>query len=752
MSNYLAHSANMVGQTETVIEHCMRVANLSAAYTAVWGAEWEGRAAGLMHDLGKYGELFQGVLAGTEKKIDHATPGAYAALAHYKTPALGVALAINAHHRGLTCAHPPEIHKALDLRTGISQDERRFSSPDAKELLRRFCDDGGVLPPAGECQSAEHINAQLPEAAMLDIRMLLSALVDGDYTATAAHSENTIGTLPEHASPPPLEPERALGLVSRHVVSLASSSTAAEDILAIRSELFHACLAAGKDSRGAFTLSAPTGSGKTLAMLAFALQHAATNGHQRVIVVLPFLNIIDQTARTYRRVLKELGEDYLLEDHSLAPEPRSDDGSLRLAAENWRAPLIVTTTVRLFESLFSNRPGDCRKLHNLANSVIMFDEAQTMPLRLAIPTIAVLSQLVTTYRSSVLLATATQPAFTELFTKAETIRPRSERGWQPTEIVSPHAHLNERLRRVHFTWHPTPVAWDDVANEVQSRAQALVIVNLRRHAIELYQRLESEKEGLFHLSTNMCPAHRRDVLAEIDGRLANKQRCIVVSTQCVEAGVDIDFAEVWRAFGPLDAVAQAAGRCNRNGRCPSGEVHVFLPPTERNMYPSAEYEQGAVLLQQMVHGDPGIDPLAHATIQRYFERLYAAESAASRPDEKLDQALRGLDFKEVSRRYRWIGGEGINILVPYAPFREEFDRLANDARLNRLNSKWFRDARKLAVSRRVRDLTRLPAVTETVAGKPGQESGWRILLQEDAYDLDLGLDLGVGPDDAMFIA
>jgi CRISPR-associated endonuclease/helicase Cas3 len=745
-----AHTTNDGRPWEPVIMHLTRVAELAEAFTGAWGSAWEGRAAGMLHDLGKYGELFQDVLKGRAHKVDHSTPGARAALETYGLPGLAVILAIQAHHGGLRSGHRATLLKSLRMDAPESADGRRYAARDIPALLADFTNDGGVRPPAGDSRIGDSVKASLWDAAGLDARMVFSALVDADYLATAAHFEQPPEGYRVPAGGPALDPARGLALLEAHVAEVAARTSASQEIRSLRHDLLCACLAGAEQKPGLFTLTAPTGSGKTLAMMAFALRHAALHGLQRVVVVLPYLSIIEQSARVYRAVFEALGSDYVLEDHSLAhePEPRGaaaeerDTGrdAVRVLAQNWDAPVIVTTTVRFFESLFANRPGDCRKLHNVARSVILFDEAQTMPSPLAVPTLAALAQLRSAYGCSIVFSTATQPALRGVFEAAEAARPRSAAGWWPAELADPGLRLFDRARRVHVIWPQKQTSWECLAGQVAQEPQALVIVNLRRHASKLFRLVrDAIAEGAYHLSTDMCPAHRIAALDEVRGRLKDGLPCRLISTQCVEAGVDIDFPAVWRALGPLDAVAQAAGRCNREGRRALGEVRVFRPPDERRLYPSDTYGLAATTLAQMLTRDPALDIHDPAIVHTYFERYFAS---ADQADKGLEDAILTLDFEAMAKHYRWIDDDGASLLVPYGPRRAEFGALAEQARGGRINAAWLRAARPLAVSVRGKLSRALWDRCEEVK-REGESIGWYILTDPAAYDPALGL----APDD-----
>jgi len=753
-ARYKAHSKNNMGKEETVIEHVQRVAELAEAFTAAWDSAWEGRTAGLLHDLGKYGKMFQNRLNGSKEKVDHSTPGARAVLRHYGSHGIAAALAIQGHHGGLQSANPNVLKASLRM-DKPAKDGRLYASTDVAGLITCYEGDGGVWPPVSESRMASQGQARLYEAAMLDARMLFSALVDADYLATEAHFNEGPDGYRVRDSGPALEPELGLQLLNAYLCGVRDQAIrwgVAVEMLALRDDLMQACLEAASLSPGLFTLTAPTGSGKTLAMMGFALKHALVHGLRRIVVVLPYLSIIDQSAQVYEHVFADMPPGYVLEDHSLAGEPGKDEDTTRLAAQNWDAPIIMTTTVRFFESLFASRPTDCRKLHRLARAVIMFDEAQTMPVSLMVPTLATLSHLQSDYSASVLFSTATQPALEAAYGRAEEKKRRSVAGWRPKEVVGDELRLFDRARRVRVEWPEKTTDWDTLADIIAAQRQALVIVNLRRHAADLFCRVQKRApEGTYHLSTNMCPAHRLQVLAEVKTRLREGLPCRLISTQCVEAGVDIDFPVVWRALAPLDAIAQAAGRCNREGKLAAGIVHVFRPPDEPILYPSNDYEHAAVTLLGMLKGRPALDLLDPNVVQEYFRTYYEVDKPERRIAKGLDEAITALDFVATAEKYRWIDGAGANVLVPYASQEDIFERLADQVRIKGISAKWLREARALAVGVRGYGARSLLDICEEVKTHNGESSGWYILLQESAYDVYIGLKLDEAPSDSHYL-
>lgn len=751
---FFAHSARSRKNWEPLHQHLRRVAERAAGFAFVFGAAEEARMAGLLHDLGKYSELFTRRLEGKEKGLDHWSAGAWIALQRYRHQGIAAALAIQGHHVGLQAddkgslgdLDPQRLAKHHPL--GL-----RLTETEIACLQSRFEADGFAWPEV----SASILDRNAPHVArMLGVRMLFSTLVDADFLETEAHFRGQGSGEPRYwPEAPKLQAAKALALVEAEIARLLRESNAAEKVLGLRRDLFAACLEAGATAPGLFTLTAPTGGGKTLAMLAFALRHAARFGLERIVVAIPYLTILEQTAQTYRRLFDcepELGPSYVLEHHSLAGtgpksavregerDHESDGRKLeRQLAENWDAPLVVTTNVQILESLFSNRPRACRKLHRLARAVVLFDEAQAMPQHLAVPTLAALSHLAERYGSSVVLSTATQPAFEHL---DAAVRCWCRQGWTPKEIAPPQLGLFSRVSRRRVRWeHDRPLPWFELAARLRQHGQALVIVNLKRHARRLTEELHRlGTPGLFHLSTNLCPRHREQVLADVRRRLdpADPQPCVLVSTQCVEAGVDVDFPVVYRAFGPLEAIAQAAGRCNRHGlRSEPGTFIVFRP--EEQGYPSAAYEQGMATTEILLaaRGADGLDLENPETFREYYRTLYDLTKIDQGATE-LNDALIRCHFADVAERYRVIETDAINVLVPYD--LESFESLRSELESRRLTaSDWMRRARPHAIGlyRPKRDSSAWSMLTPVSFIHQHSSEEWFIDANQAHYDPEL---------------
>ena len=429
-----------------------------------------------------------------------------------------------------------------------------------------------------------------------------------------------------------------------------------------RAQVRRACLAAAEREPGLFSLTVPTGGGKTLSSLSFALRHAIRYGLGRVIYVAPFTTIIDQNADVFRRVMSPLVAEGLLDpvvEHHSNLDAGLETVTSRLAAENWDAPLIVTTSVQFFESLFANRTSRCRKLHRIARSVVILDEAQTLPVDLLAPSLRALRELGTHYGTSVVLCTATQPAIhrrDDFPIGLEGVR----------EIVDDPPQLYRALRRVRVN-DLGPLTDAALGRELEQYDQVLCIVNTRTHARALFE-AGTESGRRFHLSALMCPAHRAQKLAEIRTRLCDGASCQVISTQLIEAGVDLDFPAVYRSLSGLDSLAQAAGRCNRNGRLRIGEVFVFQSEHVRSERYFHETTNVAAQILPLYE-----DPLALEAIARYFELYYWQQSARWDAKHVLDQFHLTNDrklpflfgFATVAGQYRLIEDGGRPVIIPW---------------------------------------------------------------------------------------
>lgn len=645
MTTVWAHSINSAGQRQPLDEHLREVARLAALLASPFGGETLAHAAGLWHDLGKADPEWQRYLleneAGTRTRgtgPDHKCAGAKVAL---DSGQQAVALLIHAHHGGLQ-----------DRQAFRSWYDRNATLPGVSAALAavRRSNPGlaSELPvdlPPGVLRE--------PLAAEMFLRLAFSALVDADTLDTERH----------HLAGQPTARGATVSMLelwerfdAYHQAHAATDASVVNDV---RAEVYRACRDAADEPTGVFRLTVPTGGGKTRSGMAFALRHAVRHGLRRVVVAVPFTTITEQTAQQYREIFQAgpPGSPVVLEHHSAAIESRGNDEDCsgpglwqRLAAENWDAPVVVTTTVQLFESLFSNRRSKTRKLHNLARSVIILDEAQSLPAPLLSPILDGLHQLTAHFGATVVLSTATQPAFESVPSFNQVVA---------REIVPDHSRHFAALRRVTYDWRANSEHdWSEVAGWMRLEKSALAIVNTKRQAIDLLDSL-ADPDAL-HLSTLLCGAHRRDVLAEVRARLTAGRPCRVVSTQVVEAGVDIDFPAVFRALGPLDSIIQAAGRCNREGHLTTGRVVVFQP-ADRTL-PSGAYPTGAATTRVLA-GNTSFDPHDPDWIRRYFRLLF--EGGVDTDAKGIQASRRSLNYPRVAADFRMIDDETEDVVVGY---------------------------------------------------------------------------------------
>ena len=621
---------------------------------AVGGADF-GRVAGLLHDLGKYTQEFQARLSGGQR-INHSTAGAKVAVDLYgKHLGKMLAYCIAGHHAGLANGVNGEQTTTLEARL-----EETVPPPDP------IWEQEIALPahlPSPRLRPRDRDTAGF--CAAFFIRMLFSALVDADYLDTEDYFAGLEGgTKPRGQHPALDELRERLNAYLDQLVAGAEAGSVND----LRQEVLAHVRGKAAESPGLFTLTVPTGGGKTLASLAFALDHARLHGLARVIYVIPYMSIIEQTAAVFRKALKgdDTDEpDFVIEHHSTFDEERigrrEARDKLRLAMENWDAPIIVTTAVQFFESLFSNRPSRCRKLHNVANSVVILDEAQTLPLQYLRPCVAALDELARNWRTSVVLCTATQPAlaqsngFTGGFENVRELAPEPKR-------------LYRTLKRTRVR-HEGQLDDAALADRLHESPQALCIVNTRRHARELYERM-ADAEGAAHLTTLMCARHRREKLDDVRERLRNGSPVRLIATSLVEAGVDLDFRVVWRAEAGLESIIQAAGRCNREGRAEMGDVFVFKPSDEEGRTPPPEIGQFADAARSVMrsHSD---DPMSLGAINDYFRKLYwlKGDDALDAKDilRLLRELGRSLDFpfETIAREFRLIETAMAPVIVPW---------------------------------------------------------------------------------------
>ncbi len=674
--------------------------------------------AGLLHDLGKYRPEFQQYLRGQRGRSERTRHKEAGAARGKEGGHVLVAFAVAGHHGGLP--NPAAVKAHAEAGRLVAQEVWPWASVDCPELALRAPD-----PLTGR-----------PRLELdLLTRLIFSCLVDADWDDTSRHEREVVRGLKPEPAPSPLAAAERLSRVMAFIQKRAAESKEPR-VAALRGEVLRACLSAADQPPGLFSLTVPTGGGKTLSGLAFALRHAAQHGLRRVIYVVPYLSILDQNALVIRDALGAEDDGMVVfEHHSLAEPGGNDQEDLQQReaaarrAENWDAPVVVTTNVQFFESLFANRPGRCRKFHNIARSVILLDECQSLPADLIAPTCGMLRQLVEHLGCTVVLCTATQPAFGHVTLK-------EHQRLCPREIAAPSLGLFARLRRVAVEWRTQPpgLTWEQVAGEMAGQHQALCVVNTRRAARELFQALDGRGVERMHLSTAMCPAHRLAVLGRARSLLEEGKPCLLVSTQLIEAGVDIDFPVVWRELGPLESIIQAGGRCNREGAittpdgAPGGRVIVFRSRDAGS--PAGWYQLGTDTLQTTflaLGREPCIDD--PADIREYFNRLYAKGDLDAK---KIDDHRSKMEFADIAEKYRLIDDDGFPVVVRWAERLAEIDALLQAAR-DCPSRTAFRRLNRYQVNLRTYELPGLPP-----GAKAEDSSG--LWVWYGVYDPQLGLE------------
>lgn len=592
-----AHSIHdqPVDTWETLQEHSMGVSGTAGRRARWFGSTALAETAGLLHDLGKSKPAFQARLQGAQNAISHSGEGALYAL-NELGPAFGKMLAyvIAGHHSGL-----PNGERRSDHRPQTPLAERLKSAEQVE--LPDWCGLPAMETPAP--LGVRPINDSF--TLQFYIRMLFSALVDADFVETEAFY--TPGAREEFKTD-------LAALTQALQQRVARFDRPRSDLNRLRAAIYERAGQVAKTAPGFFSLTVPTGGGKTLSSLRFALDHARHNGMRRVIHVAPFTAIIEQTAEVFRDAVGD--RDAVLEHHSsfdLAGDlPEDEAERMRMAAQNWDRPVVVTTAVQFYESLFANRTQKCRKLHNIAGSVIVLDEAQSLPVPLLHACLAALRELVRGYGCSVVFCTATQPA---IFKEQGMDLPEAPTLAETAEIAPDPPELFRKLRRVEGRY-VGPIEDVDLAEALADRP-ALVIVNNKTHARSLFDRMAGQ--SAHHLTTNMTPLHRRDTLDRVKAQLAGNEPVTLISTALIEAGVDISFPEVWRATTGLDSIAQAAGRCNREGELDGlGRLTVFDP--DEAFPPPPELRQNAEIARRVMAQHADI--LSPEAVEAYFRDLY----------------------------------------------------------------------------------------------------------------------------------
>lgn len=763
-------------------EHLQAVSRLAAEFAASFGAAPWAALAGLWHDLGKFREGFQryirqcgdpdahieGRVAGADKT--HSAAGALWAR-QYLPEAQGrpgevvarvLAYLIAGHHAGLTdwAGENASLHTRL-----VQDDTRRELETALAASVPESILKPEHLPDIGDLRRYrdDDANDSPPGRFALWVRMLFSCLVDADFLDTESFMSPQRHAARRGFLQLPAMESLLSARFERMAAEVAARGETGSRVNRKRAEVLHTCLRKAELPPGVFSLTVPTGGGKTLSSLAFALRHAVRHGKRRVVYAIPYTSIIEQTAGIFSGIF---GDENVIEHHSsVEADERQETHRSRLACENWDAPLIVTTNVQLLESLFASRTSRCRKLHNLVDSIIVLDEAQLLPVAYLQPVVDALRLLVKDYGVTLVLCTATQPT---LETRTGFDQARALRGFKVGEVREiiddvPGLYADLERVRVHLPADLNATrTWDDLAPEISNHEAVLAIVGRRADARDLYRQLKAgSPEGLWHLSGLMCAEHRSDTIRAIKSALAERRLALsageagkpirVVSTQLVEAGVDIDFPVVYRALAGLDSIAQAAGRCNREGRLERGEVHVFVPP---RLAPPGLLRMAEQATRILWAGLPaGADPMGVERFAEFSRKLYGDARLDERDIRRLLRVGPEADvmFRTAAERFRLIDEQdGATVFVRYR--RDEgddaIDMLLNTLKKNGPDRWLLRKLQRYGVTIYRNDLQRLLKQRD-IEALGGDFPGLYVQSADNdvLYDKVLGINVDGAPGD-----
>ena len=617
-------------RVQSIQEHCQNVAVLAESFASVFGAESIARYSGLLHDIGKYSEAFQRRITGSAEQVDHSTAGTQVAWRSGTRAGQLAAFCIGGHHAGL----PDLGTRFSDVSDGTLLGKLRRNP----EPFAEYRDELTIEIPSVPSWVTENANT-----AYYFTKMLFSSLVDADYLDTEAFmSEGVVS--------------RSIGesinsLSCKLNSYIAPWKNPSSELNLKRSLIMESVVSHAEESKGLFSLTVPTGGGKTITSMAFALRHALAHGMHRIIYVIPYTSIIEQTQRVFERVF---GEENVVAHYSGIEFSHSESETADrryLATENWDAPIILTTSVQFFESIYGNRTSKCRKLHNIADSVIIFDEAQMLPVPFMRPCVLAISQLVQHFGCSAVLCTATQPALNPILSEYAP-------ELQVKELCPDALFIDPVFTRVNYK-QLGKLSDDELALRLEQIPQVLCIVNSRRQAQDLYRSLP--EDGRFHLSTTMTPSHRKQTLDTIRKRLQTGEKCRVISTSLIEAGVDIDFPVVYRALAGLDSILQAGGRCNREGKRDREDSTVYV--FESGQKAPEMIGQNCTAAQRTMSRQSDI--ASKEAISDYFDfLLYTLKNKSSLDQKEIEQKMQQLAFATIAREFKLITGAEYTVYIP----------------------------------------------------------------------------------------
>ena len=699
-------------------EHLEGVAKLAESFANEFGMGSWGRVLGLLHDKGKEQKTFQEYIM----KSSGFRPELRVSGEHYHA-FVGGLLAKSIYGNGsksLLCNQIMSHHSGLHDYCDIEDTLKKNIPSDVNRCVEKI----PLNRPPFSFSTIKGCKGMTPDANHLS-RMLFSCLVDADYLDTELFMDEESARKRMND----IKLEALLPLFEAYIDSLQRGSTMSE-VNTIRRQVQERCVSMSDVEKGFYSLTVPTGGGKTLSSLVWALRHAIHNGMKRIIIAIPYTSIIVQTASILKQIF---GEEAVLEHHSnFDPQSLTSKDmqhKAKLATENWNYPIVVTTNVQLFESMFSNKPSDCRKLHNITNSVIILDEVQTLPTDFLQPIVDALKSYQRMFGISVLFTTASQPVLSGLI---EGCNPKAAfQGIDHiTEIIPNEYALHDKLRRVCLEIDDTGSTYDEIAERLSRHDRVLCIVNTRNDAREIYERLP--KEGLtIHLSRMMCPRHVAKAIQEIKQALSDNSETVirVVATQLIEAGVDIDFPVVYRQEAGLDSILQAAGRCNREGRLDMATTYVFSIAKEHILHGSIKDANNARLNMTNVN-----DWFAPKTMTEYFRQLYCRKETFDQKDIKtLLYKPAEMCFEEASKEFRLIEEVGKTVVVNMGDSMELIERIKSDG----ISYSLMKQLSQYCVNIHDRDFQKLKsygAVEEVI-------EGINVVNDRAQYDENIGLRL-----------
>lgn len=704
---YLAHINQKTNQEQTIQEHLVGTAKRAGGFASAFSCEGWGYGCGLLHDIGKYSDKFQRRLRYGGNRTDHATAGAKEL---YNRQNWIGAYCISGHHTGLLDGGS----------TGDTGDDVTL-----KSRMRKSLEDYQAFQEEIDIPEFPPIPLkQLGSGAFslsFFIRMLFSCLVDADYLDTEDFMAN------ETRSRGDFVPTEQLFEIIFHHIEPWLANDELNTVNGRRTAILNSCLRAGEKAQGIYQLTVPTGGGKTISSLAFALQHARTHHLERIIYVIPYTSIIEQNAQIFKSIL---GEDNVLEDHcNVVYEDSEELSMVQLAAENWDCPVVVTTNVQFFESLFASKTSKCRKLHNIAKSVIIFDEVQMLPAGYLTPCIQAISELVYNYHSTAVLCTATQPSLKQFFPPQLTI----------TEICPDVAGQYDFFRRTVLE-KAGELSESQLVERLRKEKQVLCILNSRKQVQQVFQALR-EEDGTFHLSTFMYPKHRKRLLKIVRERLKTGQPCRLIATSLVEAGVDFDFMTVYRELAGLDSIIQAAGRCNREGRHSRDKCKTVIFTLEK--VNGIRIPQSLKLPIQVANQilEQYEDIASPEAIEAYFSRLYHFKGDGLDVKNILGQLESGnasllFPFATISKQFKIIENHTKTILITKEP---EAKTIADRIRRGECSRRLMRDAGQYCVNIYEDDFEKLNGAGRLEAA----EMEIYILRNQEQYTESMGLEIQV---------